>query len=93
VGRRGGTVVGPDGSLMVGHDLPCCLVCVGVLVGVANTGVNQSPFGQGQIGTRPSSHHDTMDPETAHTKDTVSVNLDAIAFGMVWDEDKDEEEK
>ena len=41
VGRRGGTVVGPDGSLMVGRDLPCCLVCVGVLVGVADTGVNQ----------------------------------------------------
>jgi hypothetical protein len=50
---------------------------VGVLVGVAKTGVNQSPFGLGQIGTRPSSHHDTMDTETTHTKDTVPVDVDA----------------
>ena len=79
MGRRGGTVVGPDGSLMVGHDLPGCLVCVGVLVGVADTGVNQPPFGQGHIGTRMSSYHDTMYVETMGLGQTiVSTAFDRI---------------
>ena len=78
VGRRGGTVVSPDGGLVVWRDLPSCFVCVGFSIGIADTGLNRSPSGQGQTGTTvesPRNEEHRNDPPPHGTADDTEKHL------------------